>query len=218
MRYSLVIFDFDGTLADTSPGIFNSIRHSSASLGLPEIPEEQMRSFIGPPLSSAYNSNFGLEGRSLEDAMRLHKEYGVSKGYKELSFYDGIFQLLGNIKEHGALTAIATLKVQPTIDKIISEFGCGALFELCKGADLASPMTKAEMLKLCMKQAGDIPAEKTVLVGDSSFDAVGALEAGIDFIAVTYGFGFKKDVEIQYPHIACADSVEELRKLFDSMN
>lgn len=214
MKYSLVIFDFDGTLADTSPGIFNSIRYSSAALGLQEISESQKRSFIGPPLSTAYASNFGLSGNMLEKAMRLHKEYGVMRGYKELKFYDGIFRLLKCLKNDGIKTAIATLKVQPTINKIVEEFGCSNHFLVCKGADLDAPMTKAEMLRHCMKQAGEIPIEKTVLVGDSIFDAIAAQEAGIDFVAVTYGFGFVKDEKIEYPSVAVVNSVKELTEFF----
>ncbi|MCI5668420.1 MAG: HAD hydrolase-like protein [Oscillospiraceae bacterium] len=217
MKYDLVIFDFDGTLADTSLGIFNSIRHASAALGLPEIPQTQMRSFIGPPLSSAYISNFGLSGEVLETAMRLHKEYGVAHGYKELEFYNGIFSLLEYLKKAGVQTAIATLKVQPTLNKIVEEFDCSKYFDICKGADLGAPMTKAEMLRFCISQAGNIPDTKAVLVGDSIFDAEGAQEAGIDFIAVTYGFGFAKGEKFKLPCVAEADSVEELSGLFENM-
>lgn len=216
MKYGLVIFDFDGTLADTSPGIFNSIRCASKALGLGEISERQMRSFIGPPLASAYESNFGLSGEALERAMRLHKQYGVEHGFRELRFYDGIFDLLETLRSRGVQTAVATLKVQPTLDRIMQEFDCSKLFTVCKGADLDAPMTKAQMLGYCMRAAG-VPAENTVLVGDSRFDAEGALGAGTDFIAVTYGFGFTKGGEITQPHIAAADSVEELAALFSGM-
>lgn len=217
MKYKLVIFDFDGTLADTSPGIFNSIRYSSSVLGMKVIPEEQMCSFIGPPLKNAYIDNFGLSGETLERAMQLHKEYGVSNGYKELKFYDGIFDFLSQLKGMGIKTAIATLKVQPTINKIIEEFSCKEYFDIWKGVDLSSPMTKADMLRYCMKQISDVSAEQTVLIGDSKFDAAGAEEAGIDFIAVTYGFGFSNSEKIDYPYVARIKTVGELSDLFAVM-
>ena len=214
MKYKLVIFDFDGTLADTSPGIFNSIRHSSAVLGLPAISENQMRSFIGPPLSSAYSDNFGLSGELLDKAMRLHKEYGVAQGYKELCFYDGIFDLMEQLKNGDTVTAIATLKVQATVDKIVDEFDCSRYFDICKGADLNNPMTKAEMIKHCMALAGNIQPVDTVLVGDSSFDAIGAQEVGIDFVAVTYGFGFTSYEDLACPCVAKLDTVRDLTAFF----
>lgn len=61
-KYKLVIFDMDGTIADTSPGIFNSIRYTEEKMGLPEINYEQMYSHVGPPMEESYNRNFGLTG------------------------------------------------------------------------------------------------------------------------------------------------------------
>ena len=71
-------------------------------------------------------------------------------------------------------------------------------------------MTKTQLLNCCMKETGMEPFE-TVLIGDSKYDAIGAIESGIDFIAVTYGFGFKSasDVE-QYPNVCVCDSVKDI--------
>ena len=74
MKYKLVIFDLDGTLADTSPGILNSIRYTQKKMNLPEISLEKMYSHIGPPMAESYNRNFGLTGDKLQQAINYHKE------------------------------------------------------------------------------------------------------------------------------------------------
>lgn len=215
-KYKLIIFDFDGTLADTSEGIFNSIRYSSSKLSLPTISYEQMCSFVGPALSHSYSANFGLSGEKLANAIKYHKEYGVGNGYKELKFYDGIFDLLDTLKRNCIKTAVATLKPQMTLDKIINEYDCHKYFDMCKGADENNPMTKAEMIQWCIEKSG-ISASDALLIGDSGFDAEGAQKAGVGFIAVTYGFGFGRDEEISYPCKSICNTVEEIKKIVFEM-
>lgn len=185
----LVIFDMDGTLADTSEGIFNSIRCTQKMMDLPEITYEQMLSHVGPPMEESYHRNFGLTGEKLQQAVKFHKEYAMQKGYRELKVYDGIIDLLKELRKNKIKTAIATLKAQSTAEKIADEY-FPDLFDLIIGADANTPKTKAQMLLECINKT-QVKKENAVLVGDSIYDANGAAEAEIDFIAVTYGFGFK---------------------------
>ena len=215
--YDLVIFDLDGTLADTSPGILNSIRYVQQKMRLPAITKEQMYSHVGPPMEESYRRNFGLEGEELRRAVELHKEYAVKQGYREIEVYPGIPQLLGRLHEEGVKTAVATLKAQATAEKIFAEFGLSRMFDLVLGTDASAPKTKAQLLEECIAKLQCTKA-RTVLIGDSKYDAEGALQAGIDFIAVTYGFGFKSaaDAAVYSPTVVC-DTVREMENfLHDS--
>ena len=198
----LVIFDMDGTLADTSEGIFNSIRYTQKMMDLPEITYEQMLSHVGPPMEESYHRNFGLTGEKLQQAVKFHKEYAMQKGYRELKVYDGIIDLLNELRKNKIKTAVATLKAQSTAEKIADEY-FSDLFDIIVGADANAPKTKAQMLLECINKT-QVKKENAVLVGDSIYDANGAAEAEIDFIAVTYGFGFKSDEQISAEHIAVA--------------
>lgn len=193
-KYKLVIFDFDGTVADTSEGIFNSIRYTQRMMALPEITAEQMRSHVGPPMEESYNRNFGLRGEELKRAVAYHKEYAVKQGFRELRIYDGILDLLDKLRSGGYLTAVATLKAQGTMDKIAECFGLKERFDCIAG--VTEPVTKGELILKCMKELG-CTAKETVLVGDSEYDALGARDAGVRFVAVTYGFGFKEGETIE---------------------
>lgn len=209
--YKAVLFDLDGTLADTSPGILNSIRYTQRMMGLPEITLEQMYSHVGPPMEESYNRNFGLTGAKLKQAVSYHKEYAVQNGYKELKFYDGIATLLDDLKLRGTKTAVATLKAHTTAVKIFDSFGMTDKFEVVKGTD-SIYTGKVQLVEYCLDKLG-VTAENAVLVGDSSYDAIAAEEAGVDFIAVTYGFGFKDPKELSlYNCKEVCDSVSALSK------
>ena len=214
-KYKLVMFDLDGTLTDSgpgivkSPGILNSIRYTQKMMELPEITEEQMRSHVGPPMEESYNRNFGLTGDDLKKAVMYHKEYAVMKGYKEIELYQGIKQLFDMLKAKDIKIAVATLKAHVTAIKIFDSLEMTDVFDYIIGTDVKDPKTKAELLMDCISNMG-CRKEECVLVGDSKYDAIGAQEAGIDFIAVTYGFGFAKAENIEYPCVKVADNTTDI--------
>lgn len=211
--YKTVIFDFDGTLADTSEGIYNSIRFAQKTMGLGEITAEQMRSHVGPPMAESYKRNFGLDGEELERAVSLHKQYALEKGAFEVSFYNGIDEVLDELKKMGCTVCIATLKFEQTAKKILNHFGKEHFFDIIRGVSASGGETKAELLYSCAELSGAQISE-CVLIGDSVYDAKGANEAEMDFIGVTYGFGFtNKDEAIEAGAIAAADSCGELLEI-----
>ena len=212
-RYELVIFDLDGTLADTSPGILNSIRYAQKMMDLPEITLEQMYSHVGPPMDESYARNFGLSGDRLRQAVEYHKEYAVKQGYTEIELYPHITELLDKLRCNGIKTAVATLKAHQTALKIFDTYGLTDKFDTVIGVDTKAPMTKAQLLEYCIEKQ-NCPKEKAVLIGDSRYDAAGAAEAGIDFIAVTYGFGFKSIEDTkEFPCAGVCADVNEIEKL-----
>ena len=204
--YQTIIFDLDGTLADTSEGIYNCIRYAQTKMKLPPITNAQMRSHIGPPMHESYERNFHLSGTSLEQAIGFHKEYALTKGLYEASLYDGIPQLLSQLKSRGLKLAVATLKYEETAKKMLSFLNVASFFDVICGTLSEVKLTKAQLLEKCVDLC---QGEKgtALLVGDSSYDALGAQEAGIDFLGVTYGFGFQTADDVkQYPNVGCAGS------------
>lgn len=142
--------------------------------------------------------------------MELHKEYAVKQGYREIKVYPGVPQLLERLQREGVKTAVATLKAQTTADKIFAEFGLSTAFDLVLGTDASAPKTKAQLLEECLDRL-QCAKGHAVLVGDSKYDAEGAQQAGIDFIAVTYGFGFKSESDASpYAPVAVCRTVGEI--------
>ena len=210
LNYQTIIFDLDGTLADTSEGIYNCIRYAQKMMNLPAITDMQMRSHIGPPMHESYERNFHLTGPDLGKAIGYHKEYALTKGLFEASLYEGIPELLSRLKESGCKLAVATLKYEETAQKMLSFLNVAPYFDVICGALSDVKLTKAQLLEKCVDLC---QGEKstTLLIGDSSYDALGAREAGIDFLGVTYGFGFTNKQEVdEFPNVGCAESPTEI--------
>ena len=213
LNYQTIIFDLDGTLADTSEGIYNCIRYAQKMMNLPAITDMQMRSHIGPPMHESYERNFHLTGPSLEQAISFHKEYALTKGLYEASLYNGIPQLLSHLKSQGLKLAVATLKHEETAQKMLCFLNIASFFDVICGSLTEIKLTKSQLLGKCIDLCKG-ERETTLLVGDSSYDALGAQEAGIDFLGVTYGFGFQTATDVnQYPNVGCAGTVEEILSL-----
>ena len=208
--YKTIIFDLDGTLADTSEGIYNCIRYAQTKMSLPSITDAQMRSHIGPPMHEAYERSFQLTGSALEQAISYHKEYALTKGLYEASLYDGMPQLLSRFKAQGIKLSVATLKYEETAKKMLSFLNVASYFNVICGSLSEVKLTKAQLLEKCVTLC---QGEKStaLLIGDSAYDALGAKEADIDFLGVTYGFGFQTADDVnQYPNVGCARSTEEI--------
>lgn len=211
-KYSLILWDLDGTLADTSEGVMNAVKYAGEKMGLNALPEETYRKFIGPPNKETYGRYWGLSGDVLAQAISFHKEYATSKGACEACLYDDMKKLLQSIREHHIKQAVTTLKLQESAEKVLHFLGVDKEFDYILGA-VPGMAEKAELLHKCIELAG-VDKDACALVGDSIYDQIGAQDCGIDFIGVTYGFGFRNEADMQErSYAACVNSVEELEKL-----
>lgn len=194
--YKNIIFDLDGTLLDTSEGIFNSVRYTEDSLGIEHMPEEDLHLHVGPPVLYAYEKFHNLDKDTARKAVKFHREYSTSKGIYEAKVYNGIPELLKDLKDSGFKLYVATLKRQDLAEKVLEHFQISQYFDLIVGINNAESLSKADMINIILSDIGG-DKKSTILIGDSEFDAIGAAEAGIDCLAVTYGFGFKSADDIK---------------------
>lgn len=193
MKYKAVFFDFDGTLMDTSSGIYDGGRYAMRRLGLP-IDEEHTvwRSFIGPPIGDCFRITFGVKDDSVvNELVRQYRIYYEAEGRFKAVFYPGIVDVLRTLKERGYRLAVASMKNEDLVVEMCSFFGIDKLFDQMLGLDLAGEATKAGLLKDGFSRMGLMPSQ-CVLVGDTTIDSEGARSAGCDCICVDWGFGFEK--------------------------
>lgn len=184
-----IIFDLDGTLLDTSPGIFGSVRYAETQMQLKPIENSLLSQFVGPPPKEMYKKFYGLSETEALNAVKYHREYGMEKAIYEAKVYEGIPELLTTIRDKGYRIAVATLKKQVIAEKILNIFGLGKYFDIIIGMDEEESLSKKDTIELAMKYTG---VREAVMVGDSNYDYLGATEAGVSFIGVAYGFGFKR--------------------------
>ena len=108
MKYKTIFFDLDGTITDSAPGIMNSIKYALEKNHLPMLSEEQLRSFIGPPLRGQFCKVCGLADEESARMVEDYREYYRDKGIFENNVYDGVIEMLDKLRKKGFRLAIAT--------------------------------------------------------------------------------------------------------------
>lgn len=208
MNKGLIIFDLDGTLIDTSPGIFNSVRYAEKKMGLKPVSNECLRKFVGPPPKETYKQLYNIDEKSTLMATKYHREYGETKALYEAEIYVGISEVLLKLKNMKYLLAVATLKKENAAVKVLEKCGIIDFFDTVSGMDKDETFTKAITIQNVWKRIGYF--KNSILVGDTMYDYNGAVETGCDFIGVTYGFGFSCNDNKQVDEIVLAKTPCEI--------
>lgn len=192
MKYKLVIFDFDGTIADTSPGILDSHRFALSYMKKNIPSDSELRAVIGGHLLDTYIDRFGFTELKAREAVRVYRERYSEVGIHKAELYPEFEEMVKKLYEKGYLIGVATLKAEKFAEIMLKEMGIRKWFNTVCGMDEHDDLDKAGLIKKCCSLCG-VNESDAILVGDSNNDLVGAQETGVDFIGVTYGFGFQKD-------------------------
>ena len=195
MNYKTVIFDLDGTITDSGPGIMNAIRYAVKKRGLPDVPEEVLRSFIGPPLKEQFRSVFGLSDDEGTIMVATYREYYGEKGIFENRVYDGVPEVLQKLQEAGVRILMATSKPEKYAKQIAEHFGFDKYFDFIGGACMDGRRTDKHDVIEYVIDSCKVCRENTVMIGDRRHDMIGASKAGIRSIGVLYGYGSREELE-----------------------
>lgn len=187
-KYELIIFDLDGTLLDTSKGIFNSVRYAEKEMGFEPIPDERLKEFVGPPPKAMYMQVYNVDEDIASKAAQKHREYGKTKAIYEAEVYPGIVELLRNLKENNYKLAVATLKSQKIAEVILEYYELRQYFDVVIGMDAKETLTKSQTIQMAIEYTKS--SQSVLMIGDSRYDFEGAKEVQVDFLGVLYGFGF----------------------------
>lgn len=209
----LVIFDLDGTLMDTSPGIIHCYNYVAENFKKQKKSVEQFQNIIGGSLLYNFMHFFDMSEEEARQAISLYRNEYEKCGIHLAKVYTGMPDLLEFLKNNEVTTAVATLKRQDLAIKILDEFSIFKYFDCILGMDLNDTLTKANLIKNCMNTTL-IDYKNSILVGDSFYDARGAKETGIEFVGVTYGWGFRHVDEVKngYSNYA-VNTIDELKKV-----
>lgn len=214
-HYKCIIFDLDGTLLDTSEGVLSSIRYTIREKGYAPLSDEVMRTFIGPPVKRSLTAAYGLGEEEADEATGIfrnrYKNFDLFKAVP----YEGIMELLGQLKEQGYLIGVATLKREDYAVTLLKHFGIAEYCDSICGSDFASKMLKIDVLNKCLREL-NLSKDEAVLIGDTASDGTGAGLAGMDFIAVTFGFGPRTAEEWSaFTPVFTADSVPQIGEFLE---
>lgn len=214
-NYDAVLFDFDGTVADTGEGIFSSIRSAIAAMGFEPIDEELLRTFIGPPIFDSFKNGVGMTDEQSREAVKKYREAYSESGIYNFEIYDGIEALLRELHKNGIKTAIASSKPARFIEKIIDYLDFSELIDCvsCPRSDTVHE-SKESLINNAVEQMG-VAKSRTLMVGDRRFDIEGANLAGVESVGVTFGYGGEEELK-KAGATYIAGSADEIKRIIFS--
>lgn len=195
-EYKLVIFDLDGTLLDTSEGILSAAKYAISQSGRVIPNQDVLETYIGPPIQQSFAKTFSIEGKELDDMALLFRNQ-----YKDIDLlkavpYEGIYELCKALIDKGFILAVATYKREDYALKLLEYYQFDKYMSITCGSDFAGQLTKADIIRKVIELSKVCSYDDVVIIGDTHHDAIGAEALGLDFIGVTYGFGYKSNSDI----------------------
>lgn len=211
-RRKLVIFDFDGTLVDSMPGIIRTARAVMHEHGWTDEELGDMRRIVGPPFPNAFCDVYGT---TLEEAQSITEDYRAiyqNLGRDGWPLFEGMRELLEELRAAGVKTATASSKRQFLLDRGLDTNGVRDLFDLPLGKLSDEGDSKAQIIGRVLDQLG-IDAADAVMVGDRRFDVEAAHEAGIPCVGVLMGHTCEPAELIEAGACALCETVDDLRRV-----
>ena len=186
-HYDVILFDVDGTLIDSAPGILNTLEEVFTKMGV-DVTHVNLRRYLGPPLRKSFGEHFS-DPAKIEEATELYRESYREKGSHEGTAYPGAAEMLRRLKEAGFVLCTATSKPTVVVTPILEEQGLAPYFDFIGGASMdESRDTKTEVVRDVLR---------------------GAADCGLDAAGVLYGYGSREELEPFGP-VLLAESCEEL--------
>lgn len=207
-RYRLVVFDWDGTLMDSTAIIVSSIQAAARDLGYP------------PPDSATANHVIGL---GLNDALAIAVPQLPASEYRRMAdryrvhflakdpatpLFQGATELLGELRERGHLLAVATGKSSAGLSRALKATGTQQFFAATRCADQTASKPAPDMLEELMREL-NVTGDSTLMIGDTTHDLQMALNAGTGAVALTHGAHPRGELEALNP-LACVDNIRDL--------
>ena len=197
LRYDAVLFDVDGTLIHSRPGIENTFAYAFRQMGLDPAGIDLSR-YLGPPLRWSFAQHFSRE-EDVERAVDIYRERYARAGMHECTLYPGVQQMLARLKEAGLFLATATSKPRDVVLPILKEQNILPYFDLVGGASMDKSVdTKTAVIRQDLADSR-LPGRRIQKVGDRQDDMKGAADCGLPAAAVLYGYGSRAELEPWHP-------------------
>ncbi len=218
-----VIFDFDGTICDSSEGIMECALSTVESMGydVSSYTSEYLRRFIGPPLRDCFRITFSVREDEVEECVSRYRALYNKRGMFEMKPYKGIRELLYALRAMGIKTAVATNKMEELAVRCVHSQNLDDGFDCVKGPEVDGGITKADVILNAVNALG-VEKDEVLMVGDTVNDEKGAEKAGVSFLSVGWGFGFTVETaDIKEPYEILSRVMEinkEKRKMIERVD
>lgn len=213
--YKAILFDLDGTLTDSGEGITKSVQYALERIGKPEPDLQKLRVFVGPPLIEQFEEYAGIDEKTARRAVEIYRERYAPIGIYENELYPGIEDMLARLKNRGYKIGIASSKPENFVKIVAEYFHIESYFDEIVGSEPEGGRTnKTEVIEEALRRMGLTDhRDQVIMVGDKEHDVFGARRAGLECIAVSYGYGTKEELENARP-LKIVNSAEEILDFF----
>jgi phosphoglycolate phosphatase len=207
-RFELIVFDWDGTLMDSTGAIVASIKAAATDLGIEPPSDERASHIIGLGLIDALRHALpDLPVERYQAVDERYRHHYLSRD-QDLLLFDGAVELIAELAAAGYMLAVATGKTRKGLDRAFEVSGLGPRFQASRCADECHSKPHPQMLEELMAEFGVEP-EATLMIGDTTHDLLMAKNAGVAALGVAYGAHPRQALEAEAP-LYCAANVDEL--------
>lgn len=211
MKARVILFDQDGTLLDSAPGIKRCAQETLRKLGYPVPMKKDLNYFIGPPLRDCFRLS-KVKEEDIEQAVTIYRELYESEGKYDATIYPGVEHGLRELQKEGYRLFVCTSKNGNLAKDILTKFNLSQYFEQVFGSSSdGTGARKGEIIRRCLCQIEE--GKNALMVGDTHLDAEGANQNNIPCLLVSFGYGDKSKIAQEKP-FAFIDSFLDIEAIF----
>lgn len=195
-KYDIALFDLDGTISQSAAGIRKGIEFALKKVNRSGIDLNDYSKYIGPPLLQTFEKHCGLEGEDIKTAFDAYVHYYNTHGKHDNVLFDGVDTVIKKLRAVGTKVAVCSSKYEKFAQEVVELLNVSQLFDaVCGSTHDGTRKEKEQIIPYAIKTLGGTPNDKVVMIGDTQFDAKGAMLTGVDFVGVTYGYGTKNAMQ-----------------------
>lgn len=195
-EFSSILFDLDGTIVDSAPGITATLAYTFGELGLPIPSQAELLEYVGPPLLDSFRDLAGFTPAQSQAALEVYRPEYLRAGAFNATVYPGVEDVLSAIHASGVPLSLATSKPESPATLILEHYDLLRHFDIITGASEDEVRSaKADVVEEALLRLVALGADvsHTVLVGDRSHDVHGAAAHGVPTIFVRWGYGSRAE-------------------------
>jgi len=190
-----ILFDLDGTIADTKEGIINCYKYSLKEMGAEVPSDEVLHSFIGPPIHGNFASL--LPEDKVNDAVKCYLNRTIKNKVHltENSIFNGVEEIVEKLSKTGFDLYVCTSKSEPIAKEVVNHFDINKYFKNIYGASADGSKASKELIIERAINENNLTIKNTIMIGDRAHDIEGAKSHGLRAIGVAWGYGSKEELQ-----------------------
>lgn len=212
-NFTTVLWDLDGTIIDSSPGVFESFHYTFKTLGLPDVDDAQLRTFMGPPLSVTFGQTLGFEEKLVQECLETYRDFYLNQGGAiNATVYPGVLETLQKSQAAGITNSLATSKAEVGTKLVGEHYDFLKYFDVIGTASNdRTRNNKTDVITYALEELEKVNADltKVVLIGDRIHDIEGARHHNLEVCLVKWGFGNQQEWNLADRLVENSDQLQQ---------